>query len=239
MLQKLYAVAPGISVRAFNLQVGQKMVLFFGSVQCRFAKEWQQPRQKWAEVKEITAVSDWTFSTAYWGSAYITGKKSDHQEASIPSSADPGEPTQEPLPFELLQRRDEILWYQELLLWEDELADSGLCRLSARIRVMPEFWFVLLRSEVRIDEVIIRDVATRFFCRTHTAIGSSVGSPEVLREWTWREASYAELRGRGLEMEKSEEISHERVGVTLLGDCDVKRCERHKIHCFFEPQQSL
>merc|ERR1712224_718038 len=135
---------------------------------------------------------------------------------------DLGVPTDEGLPLELLQRRDEILWYQELLLWEDELGDNGLCRLTARIRVMPSFWFALLRCEIRCDGVLIRDIATRLFCETHR-------KPEILREWTWRETSYEDLRRRGVDITKAPEISQESIGTSLLEDSDVRRCELHKI----------
>merc|ERR550537_2140847 len=99
--------------------------------------------------------------------------------------------TDEDLPWELLRRRDEILWYQEVLFWESELSDNGLCRVSVKVRVMPDFWFALLLCELRVDNVMMREVATRFFC--------SFDKDYVLREWTWREASYEALRARGVD----------------------------------------
>lgn len=34
--------------------------------------------------------------------------------------------------YDLLQRRDPILWFREVVLFEDELADSGLASLSVK-----------------------------------------------------------------------------------------------------------
>lgn len=185
---------------------------FFGVVRCQFADAWK-PKSNNPDVKELDVTSDWTCSTPYWGSTSCVvdgGSKASISEA-----------TEEGLPMDLLRRRDEIHWYQEVLFWEDELDDNGLCRLTVRVRVMPTFWFVLVLCELRVDNVMLREVATRFFCE--------FGSDHVLREWTWKEATYEALRARRVPLHDNAHISQTSVGTALLGECDVRRQSRHKL----------
>jgi type 2A phosphatase activator TIP41 len=69
----------------------------------------------------------------------------------------------EELNMELLKRPDPILFYESLSLYEDELGDNGCSELSVRIRVMPEFFLILLRFFLRVDNVLFRIYDTRIF----------------------------------------------------------------------------
>lgn len=201
-----------------------------GTVKCRMAGQWR-PQSANPDIKEIEVTSDWTCSTPYWGSIYTPTRNSGENAANESDNSIGGErqldhsmeqETDEELPMDLLRQRDEIVWYQEILLWEDELADNGLCRMSIRVRVMPTFWFVLLICEMRCDGVLLREVGTRFFCR--------FGSDRVLREWTWKEASFDALRNRGADLDNSPHISQTSIGtVQLLAPTDVQRQLRHVI----------
>lgn len=186
-----------------------------GAVRCQFAGRWR-PHIENPDVKELEAKSDWTCSSAYWGSLYQSpdGREQTSYESGV-------EQTQESLPLELLRSRDEISWFQEVLLWEDELSDNGLCRMSIKIRVMPSFWFALMLCELRVDNVLIREIGTRFFC--------SFGSDRILREWTFKESTYDDLRKRGAMLSENTQISGESVGSSLLGPQDIKRQLRHEI----------
>ena len=46
---------------------------------------------------------------------------------------------------ELLMRREPILFYDELDLYESELDDHGMCTLSIKLRVMPSCFYILMR----------------------------------------------------------------------------------------------
>ncbi|CAK0827106.1 unnamed protein product [Prorocentrum cordatum] len=195
-----------------------------GRVQCevgpRMSREGQvagrwKPRSDIPDVVELEATSDWTCSTPYWGGVVRGGGPA---EEPTGGEAD-GEA--EELPWELLRRQDEIHWYDEVLFWEDELSDFGLCRSSVRVRVMPTFWFALLLCELRVDNVLLREVATRFYC--------SLDADHMLREWTWREASYEALRRRGVAPEASPHVSQCSSGTALLGPEDVRRQLRQRI----------
>ncbi len=67
------------------------------------------------------------------------------------------------LPLPLLQdRTDPILNYGEVILYEDELHDHGLCSVTVRWRVMPKFFFILVRCWLRVDGVVVKVSQGRF-----------------------------------------------------------------------------
>lgn len=95
-------------------------------------------------------------------------------------------PTEEMIPFERLKRPDPILLFDEIVLYEDELADNGIAILSVKVRVHPERLFVLSRFYLRLDGVLVRVRDTRVFVEFATG--------EVLREYQAREETYANVR---------------------------------------------
>ena len=90
--------------------------------------------------------------------------------------------------YDLLRRREPILWFEEVCLFESELDDNGSSALTAKVRVMPSCFFVLLRFVLRIDTVLLRIVDTRLFHR--------FGDSHVVRECTWREEAFESLTRR-------------------------------------------
>lgn len=81
-----------------------------------------------------------------------------------------------------------ILFYDEILLYEDDLEDCGDVTFEAKLRVMPSCWFVLSRFFVRVDGTIIRIRDTRLFHR--------FGDKTVHMEITWKECSLANDLGK-------------------------------------------
>ncbi|KAJ8970794.1 hypothetical protein NQ317_008305, partial [Molorchus minor] len=114
---------------------------------------------------------DWTFSTDYMGtvsnSAVITN-------------------TDERIDIEKLKQKEKILFYQEMMLYEDELHDNGISSCTIKIRVMPSSFFVLLRFFLRVDNVMVRINDTRVF--------HDFTTDYVLREFTNRECGVNELK---------------------------------------------
>jgi len=134
-------------------------------------------KSKSKAMQEVESGYDWTFSTRWWGCPTFYG-------VALKGVEDPdGE-----LPMHLLSAKDEILWYQGLQHYEDDLGDEGGVTYTVRARIMPSFFFVLGRLDLRVCNVIIRQVDTRWL---HV-----FGSKELLREWSWRELTPSELRPR-------------------------------------------
>lgn len=123
-------------------------------------------------IKEVVKPFDWSYSTDYKGTLSL--------------NAPPFEPTEKPIPVELLKRPDPILFFDEVVLYEDELADNGIAMLSCKIRVMPGRLLLLSRFFMRLDNVLIRLRDTRVYVDFETR--------EVIREYQAKECEYEKVR---------------------------------------------
>ena len=79
-------------------------------------------------------------------------------------------------------RPDPILFYDEMMLYEDELGDNGISMLLVKIRVMPKCLLLLARFFLRIDNVAFRVRDTRVFVDLETL--------EIIREYKEQESDY-------------------------------------------------
>ncbi|KAJ5621206.1 TIP41-like protein [Penicillium herquei] len=162
----------GINFNAFDAldkvdKTGQSML------QVAYSKEWQSSREKTHEgIKEVVKPFDWSYSTDYKG--------------TLSPSAKPFENTDKPIPIQLLMRPDPILFFDEVVLYEDELADNGIAMLSCKIRVMPGRLLLLTRFFMRLDNVLIRLRDTRVYVDFETR--------EVIREYQSKECEYEKVR---------------------------------------------
>ncbi|KAJ4330269.1 hypothetical protein N0V87_010154 [Didymella glomerata] len=139
--------------------------------QVAYSAAWQQNRQKqFEDIKEVVKPFDWSYSTDYKGT--VAG----------PALA----PTSSPIPLALLRRPDPIQFFDEVVLYEDELADNGIAMLSCKVRVMPARLLLLVRFFMRLDDVVFRIRDTRVFVEFATG--------EVIREYTAREEKYEDVR---------------------------------------------
>lgn len=107
---------------------------------------------------------------------------------TAPSSVGSLEPTSTPIPVALLKHPDPILFFDEVVLYEDELADNGIAMLSCKIRVMPARLLLLCRFFMRLDDVVFRIRDTRVFIE--------FASGQVIREYTAREEKFEVVRQR-------------------------------------------
>ncbi|RCN28930.1 hypothetical protein ANCCAN_25317 [Ancylostoma caninum] len=70
--------------------------------------------------------------------------------------------------------------------------------MSVRLRVMPDFFFVLMRFYLRIDRVLVRSrkkgtFKISFFSVCDTRLLGDNGKDYMIREWSLREAKVADL----------------------------------------------
>uniref|UniRef100_A0A8C4N8V1 TIP41-like protein n=1 Tax=Eptatretus burgeri TaxID=7764 RepID=A0A8C4N8V1_EPTBU len=75
--------------------------------------------------------------------------------------------------------REPILFFEDVVLFEDELHDHGISILSVKVRVMPSGFFLLLRFFLRVDGVVIRVNDTRIYHQADTSY--------LLREFVTKE----------------------------------------------------
>jgi type 2A phosphatase activator TIP41 len=138
-----------------------------------YSKEWQQSREKTHEgIKEVVKPFDWSYSTDYKG--------------TLAPDSPPFVETTKQIPIELLKRPDPILFFDEVILYEDELADNGITMLSCKIRVMPSRLLLLLRFFMRLDNVLFRLRDTRVYV--------DFEQQEVIREYQSKEGEYEAVR---------------------------------------------
>ncbi|KAH8238404.1 hypothetical protein KR032_006352, partial [Drosophila birchii] len=133
------------------------------------AQEWRETRPE-QTMEEKFKPFDWTFTSTYQGT----------MNEKVRSEA-----TDQTLNKFKLMQRENIIFYHDLTLFEDELHDHGISVMSVRIRVMPSGFFILLRHFLRVDGVLIRMHDTRF----HHEIENDF----ILREYIHREAPWADL----------------------------------------------
>ncbi|XP_059824207.1 TIP41-like protein [Hypanus sabinus] len=121
-----------------------------GTVKVACAEAWQESRAD-SEHSKIVKPYDWTFTTHYKGTLF-----GDNLKLKVT-------PTTERIDLEKLKTREQIMYFEEVLLFEDELHDHGVSMLSVKVRVMPSSFFVLLRFFLRVDGVLIRTNDTRVY----------------------------------------------------------------------------
>ncbi|XP_030648687.1 TIP41-like protein [Chanos chanos] len=144
------------------------------SVKVACAQEWQESRADSEHSKEVVKRYDWTYTTDYRGT--LLG-----EDLKIKVT-----PTAERIDMEKLKAREQIMFFEDVLLFEDELHDHGVSMISVKIRVMPTSFFLLLRFFLRVDGVLIRINDTRLY---HEA-----GKNYMLREFSTRESRISELQ---------------------------------------------
>lgn len=147
-------------------------------LQVAYAKDWSSSREKTsAGIKEVVKPYDWSYSTDYAGTLEVPNKE-----------AGPGDfkPSIEQIPLELLKRRDPILFFDEVMLYESELDDNGISIVSAKLRVHEQRMLLLVRMFMRLDNVVVRIRDTRVYV--------DFAEELLLREYTAQEDSFQNVK---------------------------------------------
>ncbi|CAO3667276.1 unnamed protein product [Rhizopus stolonifer] len=135
-----------------------------------YADEWsRKSAMNHTDVKDVVKPYDWSYTTDYRGTCSAEFESSDVSMINI----------------ERLKKPEQILFYDENILYEDELADNGTAMLTVRLRIMPTCFLVLQRFFMRVDNVLFRINDTRLF--------HEFGQPYFVREYTSKEAHYNEI----------------------------------------------
>ena len=154
-----------------------------------YSKEWHSSREGASgEIKEVVKPFDWSYSTDYRGNLLRRGdgdggEDKENGEGRVHPRF---QATDEQIPLELLKRPDPILFFDDVMLYEDELADNGITMLSVKVRVMPARLLLLCRFFMRLDNVLVRLRDTRVYVDFEKA--------EVIREYVAREEDYEKVR---------------------------------------------
>ncbi|PNS18735.1 hypothetical protein CAC42_5274 [Sphaceloma murrayae] len=148
-----------------------------GMLQVAVAEEWKKERQHQDGIKEVVKPFDWSYSTDFCG--LTVGASTGWQ---------PTTEQENPIRTDLLSRHDPILFFDDVVLYEDELADNGIAMFSVKVRVMPERMLLLSRFFLRLDGVIVRVRDTRVYIE--------LGSNRIIRQYTAKEDTYDKMRSK-------------------------------------------
>lgn len=140
------------------------------------AKEWKESRTDCEYIDKLVHPFDWTFTTPYKGTL-----TSIHEDKNIKEVC-----TEERINIEKLKIPEQISFFDEICLFEDELSDHGTAHLNVKIRVMPTSFFILQRFFLRVDGVVIRVYDTRIHHETHNNY--------MIREYVEKESLVKDLK---------------------------------------------
>lgn len=180
----LDALAP-IVIKSYGLPVGLKVSA---------SEAWLRARMNCEYTQNVcNADFDWTFSTDYSGTIRLHSldKSSSPMEAKELREDEPPlsewiiQPTDERIDLEKLKIHKQINFFDEIELFEDELADHGVAQCSVKIRVHPDCFYILCRFFLRVDRVFVRYFDTRLY--------HEFGSEYLLRERSQHESTVADL----------------------------------------------
>ncbi|CCH61592.1 hypothetical protein TBLA_0F00480 [Henningerozyma blattae CBS 6284] len=113
---------------------------------------------------------DWTYTTDYKGTETPTNQLQRDDAVK--------------LPIDKLSRHDPIIFFDDMILFEDELADNGISVFNIKIRVMNERLLILARFFLRVDDVLLRIRDTRVYVEFN--------ENKVIREYKEYEGNYNE-----------------------------------------------
>ncbi|KAG8515800.1 TIP41-like protein [Galemys pyrenaicus] len=99
-----------------------------GMLKVACAEEWQESRTEGEHSKEVIKPYDWTYTTDYKGT--LLGESLKLKVV----------PTTDHIDTEKLKTREQIKFFEEVLLFEDELHDHGVSSLSVKIHVSPSLF---------------------------------------------------------------------------------------------------
>eukprot|EP00057_Strongylocentrotus_purpuratus_P006971 XP_011661445.1 PREDICTED: TIP41-like protein [Strongylocentrotus purpuratus] len=140
------------------------------------ADTWREARSDCEFISKVIKPFDWTYTTSYKGT--IVDSNGSHKITE----------TDERIDIEKLKVREKIFFFEDMPLFEDELADNGCAILTVKMRVMQTSFFLLMRFFLRVDGVLVRINDTRCY---HEA-----GTNYILREYSSKEKS---IQALGLE----------------------------------------
>lgn len=150
-------------------------------LQVAYAGEWSSSRERSSahDIREVVKPYDWSYSTTYRGSETPSMHGPDPGRALAPPAEGDGQEGKKQIPLELLKRRDPILFFDEVVLFESELDDNGVSVFSCKLRVMEQRMLLLCRLYMRLDGVVVRVRDTRVYV--------DFEADEVIREYTAKE----------------------------------------------------
>ena len=93
-------------------------------VHVAMSKEWLEARSNHADINKIAKRYDWTFTPSNYKGCLLSEENSDSLQVSV---------TDEKIDYERLKIQEKIVYFDEIILYEDELDDNGIAKLYIKI----------------------------------------------------------------------------------------------------------
>lgn len=188
-----------------------------------YARDWESTRESATQgIKDVVKPYDWSYSTDYAGtlSSLSSSSSSPSPEDSTPR---PFAASEKPIPIELLKRRDPILFFDDVMLYESELDDNGTSVFSVKVRVHEKRMLLLCRLFMRLDNVLVRVRDTRVYVDFET--------DEVIREYTAQEESFEKVKRVRIEPRRTLKVNKCAGILTATATLHVWQTTRRHHHC--------
>lgn len=146
-------------------------------IQVSYADKWFKNKIKNSNSNsnlEIFKPFDWTYTTFYKGTILNSIYNWNLDSNNLFQ-----------IPINKLTSNNPIKFFDEMILFEDELGDNGISVLNIKIRVMSNCLLILQRLFIRVDNVIVRILDTRYFIDFDDNL--------IIREFKFFENNYNDL----------------------------------------------
>ncbi|PWA00769.1 hypothetical protein BB558_003202 [Smittium angustum] len=154
-----------------------------GMLKVKIAENWTKKSiEKNSSITKIVNPFDWTFSTKYNGTL-LNEKQVKESEIGID--------------YEKLKIPEPLLFFDQNVLFEDDLGDNGVSSLSYKVRVMQSGFFILMRFFLRVDGVSVRIWDTRIYCSFENNL--------LIREITRKQSTFSDIANRIVRLDKDDE----------------------------------
>ena len=90
-----------------------------------------EARSNHADINKIAKRYDWTFTPSNYKGCLLSEANSDSLKVSV---------TDEKIDYERLKIQEKIVYFDEIILYEDELDDNGIAKLSIKIVSSQNFY---------------------------------------------------------------------------------------------------
>ncbi|PHH82452.1 hypothetical protein CDD82_5950 [Ophiocordyceps australis] len=157
-----------------------------------YARDWESSRLDTAteSVKQAVRPYDWSYSTTYTGTVTPGLQHGANRHNQIQPQPQQQtrlfRPTKLQIPLDLLKRRDPMLFFDEVVLYESELDDNGISVYSAKLRVHEHRMLLLCRLFMRLDNVLVRIRDTRVYI--------DFDAQHVIRDYMAKEAPFQDIK---------------------------------------------
>lgn len=157
-----------------------------------------QAKSKYSKIGDEKSEEDWSFSSPYMG--HLTSINKSDINKFYPDNKDDKKFNIKKSNIIFPETKIEnILNYNQIHFFEDELGDIGLSEGKIGFGVMPDNFLGLMRCYLRVDDMLVRNIDTKIYYK--------FGSDYIIRNFTVKEKNYEELRESGFNFPNEWNIS--------------------------------